>query len=85
VNLIPGFEGPDDPPCRQDGCEYEPKPHGRSHLPVTFVLVVSGPGYAAQFRVGASYLDSEALGNVFADLHAHVWRDWCRLTRARAA
>jgi hypothetical protein len=82
--IRPGFESDDDVPCRAPECDYQPVPHGRSHLPTAFVLLVSGPGYAAQFRVGTSYLDERALEDVFADLHAHVWQDWCRLTRKRA-
>ena len=39
----------------------------------------------AQFRVGAEYLDAEALDSVFRDLREHVWRDWCRLTKKRSS
>lgn len=78
--FIPGFESDNDAQCRDPACAWEPKVHGKSHLPTSFVLIVNGPGYGAQFRVGATYLDEAALKAVFADLYAHVWRDWCRLT-----
>ena len=83
--IRPGFEGDDDIPCRAPECEYQPQPHGRSHLPTSIVLVIQGPGYVAQFRVGAEYLDAEALDSVFRDLREHVWRDWCRLTKKRSS
>jgi len=81
MNLLPGFQSQDDAQCRDPKCEYQPKLHGVSHLPTTFVLLVGGPGFTAQFKISASYIDSEALGAVFAELHATVWRDWCRLNR----